>query len=216
MNRPETLSHEQAIELLPWLVSDSLAAGEKQSVLEHARCCVACRRDIAELEALRDNVTGTGPEAAIPAPDMRRINRRIDAYEARRSRLADAWAGFRAFFARPLHVALAAQSAVIVALLAVLYTAGDPPPVYTTLSDAEPLPPGDYLRVVVAMPVDAARWDELLDRYGLAVIDGPSERGVATLAFGDAASASGRNAVAADVELRPEIRYAQPFSVERP
>ena len=49
MNTRESVSHQQAAELLPWLVNDSLDAGEKENVLEHALACVICRRELDEL-----------------------------------------------------------------------------------------------------------------------------------------------------------------------
>ena len=42
MKARESVSHEQAAGLLPWLVNDTLDAGEKENVLEHALACVIC------------------------------------------------------------------------------------------------------------------------------------------------------------------------------
>ena len=50
MNAPETVSHEQAVELIPWLVNESLVGKEKEAVLEHAQSCVICRRDLDDLD----------------------------------------------------------------------------------------------------------------------------------------------------------------------
>jgi hypothetical protein len=50
VNKFDVTSHEQARELLPWLVNDSLAANERTLVREHAKNCVICRKELAELE----------------------------------------------------------------------------------------------------------------------------------------------------------------------
>ncbi|MDH3553051.1 MAG: hypothetical protein OER22_10600, partial [Gammaproteobacteria bacterium] len=67
MNKHEPMSHEQASELLPWLVNDSLAEGERDLVHEHATSCVICRRELHELENLRDSISDVSAATAIPA-----------------------------------------------------------------------------------------------------------------------------------------------------
>ena len=46
MIAPESLSHEYAMEMLPWLINDSLLSDERAAVLDHAQSCVMCRREI--------------------------------------------------------------------------------------------------------------------------------------------------------------------------
>lgn len=52
------LEHDNAYELLPWLVNGSLAAAERDSVDTHVRSCIVCRRELKELERLRLAVRG--------------------------------------------------------------------------------------------------------------------------------------------------------------
>ena len=80
MKKADEMTHEAAAELLPWLVNDSLPDDELHRVRAHAQSCVACRKDLARLETLRDTVTAGATEVDPPPVDMRRINRRIDAY----------------------------------------------------------------------------------------------------------------------------------------
>ena len=78
MNVRESMSHEQAVEFLPWLVNGSLDEQEKEAVLEHAHACVICRRELSNLEQLRDSISHASGTSPIPEPDMRNINARID------------------------------------------------------------------------------------------------------------------------------------------
>ena len=59
MNLREHFSHEQVVELLPWLVNDSLDELERESVLEHAHACVICRRELSSLQQIRDSISDT-------------------------------------------------------------------------------------------------------------------------------------------------------------
>ena len=58
----ESLPHEHAMEMLPWLVNDSLLSDERAAVLDHAQSCVMCRREMKSLEDLRDSVEHAGLE----------------------------------------------------------------------------------------------------------------------------------------------------------
>ena len=79
MTAHEEMTHEQAIELLPWFVNESLDAGEHEAVQAHASGCVICRREIEELEVLQRSIREAPALEEMPAADMRRINARIDA-----------------------------------------------------------------------------------------------------------------------------------------
>ena len=69
MNVRERFSHEQAVELLPWLVNDSLDELEKEAVLEHAHACMICRRKLSSLQQLQDSISNTSRTLPIPEPD---------------------------------------------------------------------------------------------------------------------------------------------------
>ena len=112
----DTMTHEEAIELLPWLANDSLAPDECESVRAHAASCVICRRELAELEALQEAIDLQAARTEAPEPDMRRINARIDAQLERDSQPSGMTPLLQSLFGSPWRVAFAAQS---VALLAV-------------------------------------------------------------------------------------------------
>ncbi len=183
MTTYEAMSHDAAIELLPWLVNDSLQGGEREAVRAHATSCIICRRELAELEALQRSIHAM--EAEAPAPDMRRINARIDAQLERVSLGRNLLAGIRRFFESPWRAAFAAQSVVLVAVAALWLQSGSGEPEFRTLTAIEALPDGHYLRVVLDPTLEQAAIDALLADAGLDVVAGPTERGVLTLRFAD-------------------------------
>jgi hypothetical protein len=147
---------------------------------------------------------------------MRRINRRIDAYMEKRRRIPRAFDSLGAFLSSPWRAAAALQAVVILVLFAVLLRPDNDTPQYTTLTDETPLPPGDYLRIVVSTEPGAGDLAALLDRHGLTIVEGPSPRGVATVAFPRTASREQQQAVARTLSEHPMLRYVQPLKVDMP
>ena len=210
MTTHEAMSHDDAIELLPWLVNESLQGSERDTVRAHAASCIICRRELAELEVLQESIHAMAAEA--PAPDMRRINARIDARLQRETRGRNLLAGLRAFFASPWRAAFAAQSALLVAV-AVLWMQAEPgEPDLRTLSAAETLPAGHYLRVVFDPTLEQAAIDALLDDAGLGVAHGPTERGVVTLRLPDTLGAGDRAAVTEALQSDTRVLFVQPVA----
>jgi hypothetical protein len=210
------MTHDVAAELLPWLANDSLPDDEKGRVLAHAQSCVVCRKDLAELEALRDTVTAGAIDDDTPPIDMRRINRRIDAYMEKRRRIPEAFESVGAFLSSPWKAAAVLQTGVIVVLFVVLLGRESDPPQYTTLMEETPLPPGHYLRLVVSTEPGAGDLAELLDRFDLTIVDGPSPRGVATVAFPQKVSREQQQAVVRTLSEHPMLRYVQPLTMDTP
>lgn len=214
MNTGDEMTHDRAAELLPWLANDSLPDDERGLVLAHAQSCVVCRRDLEELEALRDTVTAGAAETDPPPVDMRRINRRIDDYMEKRRRIPRAFETLGAFLSSPWKAAAALQAVVILVLFAVLLRPDTDSPQYTTLTDEAPLPPGHYLRIVVSTEPGAGDLAALLDRYGLTLVDGPSPRGVATVAFPREAGREQQQMVVRTLSEHPMLRFVQPLTVD--
>jgi len=216
VNGGDEMTHDVAAELLPWLANDSLPDDEKGRVLVHAQSCVVCRKELAGLEALRDTVTAGAIDADTPPIDMRRINRRIDAYMEKRRRIPEAFEYLRGFLSSPWKAAAALQAVVILVLFVVLLGRESDGPQYTTLMDETPLPPGHYLRLVVSMEPGAGDLAELLDRFDLTIVDGPSPRGVATVAFPQKVTSEQQQAVVRTLSEHPMLRYVQPLTVDTP
>ena len=204
------MGHEESIELLPWLVNGSLTASEREAVQAHAESCIVCRRELAELEALQESIQA--PAFVVPAPDMRRINARIDAQLERESRGQNAIAALREFFASPWRAAFAAQTLALVVVATLWLQADTNEPQFRTLTSTEALPAGNYLRVVFDPNLEPAVIDALLVDVGLGVASGPTERGVLTLRFADAATEADRAAASDALRNDPRVLFLQPVS----
>ena len=210
MTRYDVMGHEESIELLPWLVNGSLTASEREAVQTHAESCIVCRRELAELEALQESIQA--PAFVVPAPDMRRINARIDAQLERESRGQNAIAALREFFASPWRAAFAAQTLALVVVATLWLQADTNEPQFRTLTSTEALPAGNYLRVVFDPNLEPAVIDALLVDVGLGVASGPTERGVLTLRFADAATEADRAAASDALRNDPRVLFLQPVS----
>jgi len=212
VNRHESMSHEQASELLPWLVNDSLAVVERNLVQEHATSCVICRRDLQELEGLRNSISDASAAAVIPAPDMRRINARIDAFIEKENRGQRMLANVREFFRSPWRFAFVIQTAFVVMLATILLWPQVDEPEFTTLTDPQTLPDGQYVRIVFEPTLAASDLSRLLDTMNLTIVDGPSDRGVYTLRLSTSLSAEERATVVVNLTSNDGVVFVQPVS----
>jgi hypothetical protein len=205
----ESVSHEQAAGLLPWLVNDTLDAGEKENVLEHALACVICRRELDELERVSNSVADTAKSIPIPTPDMRNINARIDSLIDKQSRGREWISRIRDLIAGPWRVALAVQMGLIIVLASVMFWPGSGDPEFTTLTQPQNIPDGHYIRAVFSPDLAASDLSKLLEDMALTVADGPSARGVYTLSISQAMSESERARLLANLQGETNVLFAQ-------
>jgi hypothetical protein len=73
-----TLHHEAAIELLPWFVNGSLEVSERHGVEQHVRTCIACRRELKELERLAAAVKAQPLVPVSAESGLRRLEEQLD------------------------------------------------------------------------------------------------------------------------------------------
>lgn len=221
MTARNAVLHEQAMELLPWLVNNSLSDDERGAVLQHAKNCVACRREMLQLENLRDSIKCLSGSEPVPAPDMRNINARIDRFIERQNlaRRSLLWVG--GFFERPWRTAYAVQTVLLVVLATALLwpdipnssnTPDTPKAGFTTLTQSRELAVGHYVRAVFSPELTAAELQALLDDLQLAIVDGPTDRGVYTLATGNSKAIDERDAALIDLSQSPGVLFAQPVN----
>ncbi len=50
------ISHDRAFELLPWLVNGSLAGSQRDTIEQHTRDCLVCRRELKQQQRLRSAI----------------------------------------------------------------------------------------------------------------------------------------------------------------
>ena len=204
MTKRESMSHDEAIELLPWLVNESLDAEERQAVAKHATACVICRRELGELEALHQSIQRSTDSFEPPAVDMRRINARIDAQLERENRGARLFAWMRESLQSPWRIVFVAQSLALVAIAFIWLQPQSANPPFETLTTPRDLPAGNYVRVVFDPTVDAPALSALLQEFELNIADGPTDRGVYTLQISEGLQMHERDDLA--VELRSDER----------
>jgi len=178
---PDPMTHAEASALLPWAANQSLPHAVREAVVSHSLACVSCRRELHNLTAHVDELSSRNDAISVPAPDMRRINQRIDAHIFARGRAVRVLGRMLNFFADPWRAAVALQSVIIV-IIGVLYVTPEPDEsIFTTLSESASLPAGDYIRAVFSPELGTQEMNSLLQKFELVAFDGPSERGVYTL-----------------------------------
>ena len=208
----ETLPHEHAMEMLPWLINDSLLSDERAAVLDHAQSCVMCRREIQSLEELRDSVNRLSSPVPIPEPDMRNINARIDRLINRQNWARRSVSWIAEFLASPWRAAYVAQSVLLVVLAAVLLWPATHEPEYSMLTQASDLADGHYIRVVFSPDLAHSDLKELLDELQLSIVAGPSDRGVYTLATENSIVVEERDTALASLLKNRSVLFAQPVN----
>ena len=211
MNASKSVSHEQAVELLPWLVNGTLDAQEQEVIFEHAHACVICRRELSHLHRLHESFSQAANTALIPEPDMRNINARIDALVDRQHWIQTQLSRLREFFDSPLRIGFAAQTIVVVLLATVLLWPENEDVEFTTLTQADNLPDGRYIRVVFSPDLQHSQMTDLLDKFELTIVEGPSNRGVYTLSVSNAADTE--DVLAQTLQDNPNILFAQPIII---
>jgi len=207
VTRHDELTHDQAIELLPWLVNGSLRGDEAVPVRAHSHDCVICRRELAQLEALQGAIAAETRQPAPPA-DMRAINARIDALLDRQSRAPAMLAAVGDWFSNPWRAAFAVQSVLLAIVLIFWLQPPVPDAEFRTLSEPAVLPEGRYVRVVFDPELGEPEISRLIGDKRLVVIAGPTRSGVYTLRDGDGPAADiGR--VATDLRAQPGVLFAE-------
>lgn len=212
MTSPEQMTHESALQLLPWLVNNSLASADASAARKHALNCVICRRELQSLELFQDRFALAAESVIVPATDMRAINQRIDKLIERQYAWRNGLLYLKDLARRPWHVAFVAQSIALLVLTGIMLRPDPPQAEFTTLSNPTTAVEGDVFRVVFSLNLEERALSGLLSEFELSVVAGPTERGVYTLSRRRPLGAQSRGELAATLEKRPEVLFAQAVS----
>ncbi len=212
MTTRNSVPHEQAMELLPWLINNSLSNDERVVVLDHAKYCVVCRREIKHLEHLRDSIECLSSPVPIPVPDMRNINARIDRWIDRQNFVRRSFSWIGGFFLSPWRTVYAVQTVLLVVLGAALLWPESRDAEFTTLTQSQELAIGHYVRVVFSPELTFAKQQALLDDLELRIVDGPTDRGVYTLATANSMAVEERDVALTHLSKNPGVIFAQPVN----
>lgn len=193
-----TYSHDEAAQLIPWLVNGTLPETERAEVDRHVRACVPCRIALQEQQQLRALVRSQ-PIVPLPAePAFDRLGGEI--LRRRRRRPAPP------LFNRAVTATVLVVSLGVASLLATLgERAGEDP--FVTLSDA---PDGiAEIDVVFADGVSEAQARALVQSLGGEIASGPSELGRYRIrANAQAPDAKRIEAILRDLSEHDGVRFA--------
>lgn len=221
--------HQAVQVLLPWYANGTLTGQELHDVATHLDTCPTCQADLAQYRTLRATLQAAPVTDWAPSPaQVARVMGRIEAYEARRTRLRDGYNALRAWVQAcrellemtPYAVrwTLAAQAMLVLALAGVVTWSGPSmaPGPYRTLSDgtaqvAQP-PPGDALRVVFAADMTVDEMQTVLTSIGGTLLQGPSPLGVYTVgAAPQTEPGTLLSTGLATLRAHPKVRLAEPL-----
>lgn len=215
----EARAHQEVWSLLPWLANGRATPAQRQRAQAHLRVCADCRAELAREERLAHALAL--PAAAAPDAErgLQRLLQRLDQPDQAdpAAPLPGRWralAGTRLGLGAVATLGLA-ELALVGAL--VLWWVGGPawqPPdasPYRTLTQPEPGgAEGPRWRVVFQEQRTVHELQALLRTQGLAIVAGPSEAGVFTLAAETAPrTAREADAVAARLRQSPLVRFAE-------
>jgi hypothetical protein len=206
--------HQELSQLLPWYVNKTLQDGELKAVEAHLGVCLACKRELMQLQKLAQAVKKEGSLDSAEQASFTRLKMRLHGQaqpasqqvvldqsqtissnvkplsSARKQRWASSLSVLR-------HPALAMAAAILlsVALLMPRHVENDAQlgNNFRTLSDAKPetVMNSNEIRVVFAENVDQAQKDKILERIHGQVIDNPTAQGVYTVRLNSKAAVTG-------------------------
>ena len=212
--------HARASELLVWMVNGRIEPADSRWLSEHLEGCAACRRELTVERRVRDAVAREPTVEFAPQASFNRLWERIEGERDMASPDAPATAARAASHEaapragggkRPwIPVAMATQAAVILLLCGLLWQRSTAP-AYRTVTDSAPAlaASGDVIKAIFSDDVRLADVKEILASTGLAVVSGPSEAGVYTLAARDAHARPVTPEAAARLRADPRVRFAE-------
>lgn len=199
-------THDEVVELLPWLVNGTLAPDEERRVHDHLTRCTTCRAARVEEERLAAALVEVPESEARIAAGLDRLSSAL-AREERRG-----WVR-RQPTRRQLLAAVLVQGIVVTGLLAamawLLRPAADAR--FHTLSTPEAATTavaGPRLRLVVAPEMRTSELRRLLVDASCRIVDGPTAAGVFTV---EAESGTADEALRA-LRANADVRLVEPVA----
>jgi hypothetical protein len=201
-------AHLEAQRLLPWWVNGTLEGSEFERMSHHLGECAQCRREVEELQRLRETYAQAAATVPAPPPSFANLRRRLQASDRPSPPQWRDW--HRAWPLLPswLRGLVVAQGLGILVLGGMLLTSTAPDPalqrdgpaLYHALG-ATDAPPGDahsrQLVVVFEPAMSQERMRALLRANQARIIDGPNDAGAYVLAIPAARVATARAALRA-------------------
>jgi hypothetical protein len=221
--------HENAARLIPWLLNGTLSEQEAAELQDHLAGCAACRAELDAERRLYEALKADGPLVFGGEASFEKLIARIEADEEVRNapELAApvvAVPAKKAFGGRPAwHASGPVRWLAAAVLIEAIGLALGPwvwrgplsPAPYQTLSSA-PLHygAGVRVRVVFTPQLSLDQLQQLLQRIGAHVVDGPTQAQAYTLGFAEASvSPQSLRSRLAILRADAHVRLAEPIGV---
>jgi len=180
----ENPHHTETAELLPWFATGTLEPIEQAKVEQHLMECIACRKDLRDVQAMMLNITDTDNPDPATGFGFSRLKARIEKIETGRRQgisvrtLTTQWLASSPW----IRGALLAQTALLLVLSSYLFLANPTPQYYHTLGATPALANTRTKMVVVFNSASAERKiRDVLIRVDARIVDGPTPEGAYTL-----------------------------------
>jgi hypothetical protein len=170
----------RAWEMMPWVLQQSATQEQSEWLARHLAHCAACRVEFAQQSRLKQAMSLPADLGLDAEAGLQRLLGRLDApapQEAPMRARAGGW------LIRALAAAVLVQAIGLGALGVKLWSSGDGPATYHTLSQAPSAPvTAGAIRVVPDDGMTLADWNALLHSLQLQVVGGPNDVGAYTVA----------------------------------
>ncbi|WFP49419.1 zf-HC2 domain-containing protein [Methylomonas sp. EFPC3] len=196
--------HAEVVLLLPWYANRTLAARERQTVENHLKTCLICRRELSALEQLAIAVQQAADLDGAAEASWVRMHAGLSLTPRSAAPTTPNQRRPRRLFQRELAVC---ASIFLLALAATLRYQPHPVAEYQTLSAAKPVAnPAGQLRVVFAESLQIQDIDALLSQIGATRNGGPNSVGAYTVSVTAAA-----DQVLSALRSRRDVVLAEPI-----
>lgn len=207
----QSLTHERAVELLPWLVNGSLAAEERGLVEQHVRSCLSCHRELKEQQRLRAALRSQ-PAIHISAQSgFERLTRDLSAPPALIASRGRRFAAVTRFA-----IVAAAGGVLLGALLWLMPLQSDRyAPTFDTLATQPAATSAPAIDVIFVQSVTAAEIQRLLEEIDGSIAAGPSDLGRYTVLL-EGTQETDVDALLTQLQRDPRVRFAGASLAARP
>jgi len=213
----KVMSHREAWDAIPWLITERVSEGEVRRMDAHLAECAKCRAEIEQQKRLHEMIGSDTRIDSVPGASLQKLWARIDAQPANETspdQAAPVRVNGRVNRNRYLVSALAA--AIVIEAIGLTLLGGmlwsqmtSTPAEYHTLSSPNAFPSKANVRAVFAPNLTVSELQTLLNQLDLEIVGGPTPTGVYSL---KAAAQESASAAAARLRSQPGVRFAEPLN----
>ncbi len=211
-------AHQQAWEMIPWIVNHSVTQAEYRAAQEHLRLCADCRAELAFQERVQAALSAPQADLGDVEKGWHSLCARLDNGERfpPRRREPDPERAGASMHAttRWLVAAVVVEAVALGALSAASRSnrvASQPRSAYHRLSDPDHVCAAAPIGVVLAPGMTLEQLRVLLNAAHLQVVAGPGDAGIWSLAPITDATAAATEGALRELRRNPHVRLAEPI-----